>query len=98
MDRRKLFIVIGGLAVVVIAIGAAGFWYFFLRGSEPPPVSLDAAATAAAGGGASADVGDPKGTWSVTADGTSFAGYRVNENLAAFGSRTAVGRTTNLQG
>ena len=38
------------------------------------------------------------GSWQVVADGTSFAGYRVEEELARIGATTAVGRSTVLTG
>jgi polyisoprenoid-binding protein YceI len=84
--------------VVVLALAGAGFWYFFLRNDAPPPVSLEAAATAASSSSTSGSSGDLSGTWSIQSGANSFAGYRVNETLAGFGSRTAVGRTQSLQG
>jgi polyisoprenoid-binding protein YceI len=38
------------------------------------------------------------GTWSLAADGRSFAGYRVEEELARIGFTTAVGRSTAVEG
>ena len=38
------------------------------------------------------------GRWEVLADGSSFAGYRVEEELARIGATTAVGRSTVLSG
>ena len=38
------------------------------------------------------------GSWQVVADGSSFAGYRVEEELARIGAVTAVGRSTVLSG
>ena len=38
------------------------------------------------------------GRWEVLADGSSFAGYRVEEELARIGAVTAVGRSTVLTG
>ncbi len=38
------------------------------------------------------------GRWEVLADGSSFAGYRVEEELARIGAVTAVGRSTVLSG
>src|SRR5215208_1753078 len=36
------------------------------------------------------------GTWTLAADGESFVGYRVKEQLATVGTFTAVGRTQNI--
>lgn len=52
------------------------------------------AATAAAAG-AEADSLD--GTWTVDAS-QSFLGYRIDEELARIGSKTAVGRTSTIEG
>lgn len=38
------------------------------------------------------------GSWTVRADGTSFVGYRVNEELASIGVTTAAGRTPLVEG
>jgi polyisoprenoid-binding protein YceI len=48
-----------------------------------------------AGGGAD---GDLVGTWTLVADGSSFVGYRVEEELGNIGAQTAVGRTTAVSG
>ena len=102
--RRKLVIGAIGGVIAVAAVGFAALWYFFLRDTTPPPVSLGSALTVVANATPSTSSGaasssDLTGTWSLqSANGGSFAGYRVNENLAAFGSRTAVGRTQALQG
>jgi len=99
--------------VVVLVIGAAGaFW--FLRDDSPDEVDIDAAAegvaersTTTAANGATTDPGDVTGTWTVdtetgefdyeSATGT-FAGIRIEEELASIGSTTAVGRTGDVSG
>jgi polyisoprenoid-binding protein YceI len=105
MPRRRVLLAIAATIGLLVALAFGGLWYFFLRATPPPPVSLEAAATAAAGAqpatARAADtsaLADLSGTWSIPAANGSFAGYRVNENLAAFGSRTAVGRTQAVQG
>ncbi|MEZ4554516.1 MAG: YceI family protein [Dehalococcoidia bacterium] len=60
-------------------------------------------ANTAAGGSASAAANDSgtselAGTWELVADGQSFVGYRVEEELASIGATTAVGRTTAVSG
>jgi len=96
---RKLLSAIAGAAVLAVVVFLAGVWYFVLRDDAPMPVSLEAALTAVAKEperfeGSS----NPIGTWLLDGDGLSFAGYRVDENLVGFGSKTAVGRSTALQG
>lgn len=99
MKRRKL-VIFGGLALaLVLVVGLAAFWYLAIRSDSPEEVSLDAAATAAAtsGAGGSTSPADLAGTWNIN-NSASFAGYRVEENLVGFGTRTAVGRTSDIQG
>jgi polyisoprenoid-binding protein YceI len=98
-------------AVVVIAIVLGGGLWWFLRDDAPDEVSLDAAVdqvtddttTDTSEAAASAI----EGTWTVdTETGTfdfesatgTFAGFRVQEELAAIGSSTAVGRTGDVTG
>ena len=104
--KRRTGVAIGVGVALFIALAAAGFALWrVLGGSAPPPVALNsvsasAGATASGGAGGSLD-----GTWSIDAtsgslaEGTSsFAGYRVKEELAGTGANTAVGRTQNVSG
>jgi polyisoprenoid-binding protein YceI len=104
MGRKKVWL--GGVAAAGVAAAAiAGGAVFLLGSSEPAAVALDqavAAASAASGAGAvqaSATGADAElaGTWTVV-DGSSFVGYRVEEELAGFGASTAVGRTSAVDG
>lgn len=61
--------------------------------TQPPASSTTAAAT-----GSSAPVAGLEGTWELAADGGSFAGYRVQEELGTIGLTTAVGRSTAVTG
>lgn len=99
-------------AVGVIA--AAGVWYFVIRSDSPPPVSLESAldaissptstsgtaptATTGSTGAAASNDGDLTGQWTIVGGGSSFVGYRVQEELVGVGSTTAVGRTTAITG
>ena len=110
MTIRRL--VAAGVALAVAAAAVGAFVLFW--GDEPEEVDLasaiqsaatsaagDATATPASGGTdnslASSD-GDLTGTWSVVSDGSSFVGYRVQEELARVGTATAVGRTGDVTG
>ncbi len=96
MLSRKAVLSIAGGIVLVLAIGAVGLWYFFLRDDAPKAVTLESALTAVpADSGTSSQSAELTGAWSLQG-GPSFAGYRVNENLVSFGSKTAVGRTSVL--
>jgi polyisoprenoid-binding protein YceI len=57
-------------------------------------------ATATSGGSTSSNdgVANPAGTWNLVGGGSSFTGYRVQEQLVGIGSATAVGRTTAVTG
>jgi polyisoprenoid-binding protein YceI len=106
MNRRLLTIIAAISAALVIA--AVAVWWFVLRSNAPPPVSLDEAvaavtseapdepastvATTEAATEATGVVGD----WSTKADNGSFAGYRVEEELARIGFTTAAGRTKDV--
>src|SRR5207302_3645878 len=79
-------------------------WQVF-GGSAPPPVALNNVSTSAGPTASPSAGGGLDGTWTVDAtsgslaEGTSsFAGYRVKEELAGTGANTAVGRTQNVSG
>jgi polyisoprenoid-binding protein YceI len=111
---RSRFLLGGALAAVAAIVVAAGAWYFLIRSDAPEEVSLEAAldaaktvsstpstsntpTTSSTAGNEGSSSGLP-GTWNLVAGGSSFAGYRVQEELAGIGSATAVGRTTALTG
>jgi polyisoprenoid-binding protein YceI len=96
-------LVVAGVVVLLLALGG-GYLLFASRNSgSPPPAALEPAPSTTAGaatgttradGAASAD-----GTWQVKDDGSSFVGYRVNEQLAFLnGPNQAVGRTKAVTG
>jgi polyisoprenoid-binding protein YceI len=87
--RTKL--IAGALAAVVLGAGAV-FGAATLLNRAPAETTLSSAVASVA------PLSDLVGTWTVVADGRSFAGYRVKEELANVGATTAVGRTTNLTG
>lgn len=110
MNKRWIAAVV---AVVVVAVAAFGVWYFVFRDDSPPAVSIDRASDALddrdadarpdATSGTSATSLD--GTWSVDASigsfadfTSSFAGFRVQEELVGVGAKTAVGRTPDVTG
>ncbi len=100
--------------VVVLVAGAAGVVWFLRDDSPDEVDIDAAAegvaersTTTGVGGGVAADPGDVSGTWTVDAEsgefddesatGT-FAGIRIEEELASIGSTTAVGRTGDVSG
>src|SRR5918993_3494519 len=109
--RTKLLI--GAAVIALVGAGAGGVWWF-LNDDAPAEVSLDAAVESVAGadsdsvdGSATGGVDGIDGSWVVdtetgefdfeSATGT-FAGFRIQEELAAIGSTTAVGRTGDVTG
>lgn len=106
MSRGRT-VAIGAATVVVVLVGVGVWW--FLRDDAPPPVDLDTAAESVERGEGEGAAGAPgvEGTWTVdtetgefdyeSATGT-FAGFRVEEELAGVGSATAVGRTGDVSG
>ena len=104
MNRRTVIWI--AVAAAVLLIAGFALWWFVLRSDAPDPVSLDEAVVAA--GGSTTMAGEPadsgagdsavEGDWVVAADGRSFVGYRVDEQLAGIGAVTAAGRTTGVTG
>jgi polyisoprenoid-binding protein YceI len=104
--NTKTKLLAGGTTVVVLAlIAGAAFWYFFDT-DTPAAVSIEGAIEAAGSSGAVApDDYDTAGTdapltgdWEVVQDGVSFAGYRIDQQVANVGRETVVGRTENVEG
>lgn len=104
--RRRRW-VIPSIAVVLVAALGFGVWYFVFRDDAPPAVDLESATqsvTTDPERGSSADSAID-GTWTVdtsvgdlAAGTSSFVGYRVQEELASIGAKTAVGRTPAVEG
>lgn len=95
-----------GVAVLLAAVVGAGLWWF-LRDDAPPPVALDTAVESVDDTTDGDDDAGIEGTWIVdtetgafdfeSATGT-FAGFRIEEELASVGAATAVGRTGEVSG
>jgi len=94
-----------GLAttVVVLIAGAGAAAWLAFGGDAPAPVALTTLPTSSSSSGTASTDGD--GTWTIDAtsgslaDGSStYAGYRVEEEVSGFGANTAVGRTQNVSG
>jgi polyisoprenoid-binding protein YceI len=105
---------VAGAAVLVLAVVGFGGWYFFIRDDAPEEANIESAAETldeqgdGSGSGSEEAAGAPSevdGTWAVDTTVGSFddfsgtwAGYRVDEELAGIGANTAVGRTPNVTG
>ena len=103
MTKRTRFLVMGGAAVLVLF--ATAVWFFFFRDDAPDAVSLDAAAGSVTSTSAGGQAATLDGTWTIdttvgdgVVENSSFVGYRVQEELANVGAKTAVGRTNSLSG
>lgn len=102
--RMKIVI---GVVVVVLAAAGGGIWWY-LRDDAPAKVSLDTATEdaskqpAATGSGRGIDgrwtVDDTTGDFDFERASGTFAGFRVQEELATIGHATAVGRTGDVAG
>jgi polyisoprenoid-binding protein YceI len=87
------------VVLVVAALGAA-FAVVFLGGDAPPPPSLsDDEAAATTEPTATPEAASPSSSsWTVSAGGQTFVGYRVREEFAGIGVKDAVGRTPDVSG
>ena len=104
--------IIAIVAAVVVVVAGFGVWYFVIRDDSPAAVSIDRASDAlddaadkGSGSSGSSASSSLDGTWTVDdtigsfSDFTSsFAGFRVQEELASIGAKTAVGRTPDVTG
>jgi len=104
---RKTLGILAGTAVLILAIVGFGAWWFFIRDDAPESANLsDAQKTLDEQSSGSDDpAGSVDGAWNVDTTVGSFsdfsstwAGYRVKEQLASIGANTAVGRTPNVSG
>jgi polyisoprenoid-binding protein YceI len=104
---RKTLGILAGVTVLVLAIVGFGAWWFFIRDDAPESANLaDAQETLDRQSSGSDDsASGVDGTWNVDTTVGSFsdfsstwAGYRVKEQLASIGANTAVGRTPNVSG
>ncbi len=97
MSRRARALLVGGGVIVALAVAAFAAWWFLLRSTAPPAVSLDeAVATASSTTVPATGVIEVSGDWTVADGNGSFAGYRVNEELANIGFQEAAGRSTGV--
>lgn len=103
MTRRSRWIAGVAATAVVLIAGAGVTAYLAFGGDAPAPVALTTLPSSASSSGGPSDGAD--GTWTIDdssgslADGSStYAGYRVEEELSGFGANTAVGRTRHVSG
>ena len=109
MSNRAKLLTAGGAAGVVLVVFA--IWFFLFRDDAPAAVNLEDAVgsvTSTTNTPTTAGTADPAsldGTWTIdttvgggVVEQSSFVGYRVQEELATIGAKTAVGRTTALSG
>ena len=106
-SRRTLGI-LAGVAVVVLVIVGFGTWYLFIRDDAPEAANIETAGETldqAGDGDEAAGASTVDGSWAVDTSVGSFddfsgtwAGYRVDEELASIGANTAVGSTPDVSG
>jgi polyisoprenoid-binding protein YceI len=99
--RWKLLAAITAVAVVLVGVGV---WYFVFRDDSPAAVTLRSA-TKHVERRSGDDPASIDGQWTVNSEigsfanfTDSFAGFRVEEQLAGIGAKTAVGRTPDVTG
>jgi polyisoprenoid-binding protein YceI len=99
---RTVKLAIAGAVALLALIGGGYALVSALTSDALPPATLEPPAAGAATGstrGAAGAAASPDGTWRLRADGASFVGYRVREQLAFLSApNEAVGRTTAVSG
>jgi polyisoprenoid-binding protein YceI len=106
---RRWWLIGGGLVATALVVGGFAIWYLVFRDTAPPAVNIDRASESVDSGKSTAtttgDSAGIAGTWTIDpsvgsfSDFTSaFVGYRVNEELAGVGAKTAFGRTPDVTG
>ena len=101
---RNLLIAVAAVVVLAgVAVGGYGLWYLFLSPAGPAAVASGSPVIPSGAGVQAPTAMD--GTWTVNVSlgsmsdySASWAGYRVQEQLAGVGANTAVGRTPNVTG
>ena len=105
MTNRNRNLAIGG--VLGLAIAVLAVWFFIFRDTAPPEASLEDAVGSVSSTtlDAGSSGGSLDGTWTIDTtvgdgvlDAGSYVGYRVQEELATIGAKTAVGRTPAVTG
>lgn len=107
-SRRTVGLLAAVAAALVLVVGT-GVWWLLIRDDAPEAASIDAAGAtldeAAAEGEGAGEASAVDGEWTVDTSLGSFddfsgtwAGYRVDEELATVGAATAVGRTPDVSG
>jgi polyisoprenoid-binding protein YceI len=94
MSRTRIVVVASATAVVVLV---AAVWWFFFRDTSPEAPTLEGAVSGVTSTTGATNAGGIEGTWTLSADGDSYVGYRVQEELASIGAKTAVGRTSQVE-
>jgi polyisoprenoid-binding protein YceI len=101
--HRRLFIGLAILIVLAVIGGGVGLWYILI--GPAAPASVNAAPPAIPSGAPVAVPASLDGAWNVADNlgsmsdaSATFAGYRVQEQLAGVGGHTAVGRTPKVTG
>ena len=113
-NKKTTFKVIGAVSILLLILIAFLAWFFIIRDTSPATVTSDEAIDARNQTLSScSDEGpeDVNGTWIVANDcgtfdetcltkvcGTSFAGFRIKEELVGVGGKTVVGRTPDVKG
>jgi polyisoprenoid-binding protein YceI len=101
--RNLLIAVVAVVVLAGVAVGGYGLWYLFL--SPPGPAAVASSSPVIPSGTGMPAPASLDGTWNVNTSlgsisdfSASWAGYRVQEQLAGVGANTAVGRTPNVTG
>jgi polyisoprenoid-binding protein YceI len=103
---RKGWWIVGGVAAALLVLAGVAVWYLVFRDTAPPPVNIEKASESVEQSDTTTGTaGSLSGTWTVDTTigsfddfSSAFVGYRVNEELAGVGAKTAFGRTPDVSG
>jgi polyisoprenoid-binding protein YceI len=92
--KRKLIVSVLGAAIVGAVALALAASYFFGNDAPARASIEDAVNSSPSDGQLPADL---TGEWTLAEDANSFAGFRINQQVAGIGSETVVGRTSDVE-
>ncbi len=104
--HHKKWWIVGVVAALLVVLAGVAVWYFVFRDDAPPAVDIEKASQSVdEKPNPSNGTTSLSGTWKVDDSigsfddfSSAFVGYRVKEEIAGVGAKTATGRTPDVTG